>query len=251
MAIATNCVTYNRQECFANRAQIGQPETTEFTSALTQHGPAVKRYCLALTGHPEDAEDLAQETWLRAYVAARYSGIPFVIPYLLRIARNTWLDRQRREKSAARCFEQIDWPFVNIVDPLELRDAVKVLTRHLPKTQQLVFLLRDVFQYTSLEIAQATGTTEGAIKAALHRARVTLARVRRTDLSIGQMEVLAQDDESVVDAYVAAIQAGNSHRLLSELRLTYLNHQSTRPKCASTPIQTRIFSGSSCLWMAA
>jgi RNA polymerase sigma factor (sigma-70 family) len=251
MAIATNCVTYYRDDRFTNQDQADQTEATAYASALSQHGPAVKRYCLAITGHREDAEDLAQETWLRAYVAAHQSGIPLVIPYLLRIARNTWLDHQRREKSNARFLEQADLPFVNTIDPLELRDAVQVVAGHLPKTQQLIFLLRDVFQYTAAEIAEAVGTSEGAVKAALHRARATLARFRQTDLSIGQVEVLAQDDESVVEAYLASVQAGNPHRLLGELRLTYLNDRSAHTKRSSMPIQTRIFSGSTCTRMAA
>lgn len=61
---------------------------------------------------------------------------------------------------------------------LEIEVAFHALTRHLPPLQRTVFLLRNVFEYSIAETARLLQTTEGAVKAALHRARKSLGSVR-------------------------------------------------------------------------
>jgi RNA polymerase sigma-70 factor (ECF subfamily) len=60
--------------------------------------PDLHRYCLRLTGHLWDAEDLAQETMLRAFatLGSVHHSIQSPRAYLLRVATNTWIDALRR-----------------------------------------------------------------------------------------------------------------------------------------------------------
>lgn len=59
------------------------------------------------------------------------------------------------------------------------------MIKHLSPLQRTAFVLRDVLGYSAAEAAEYLGTSEGAVKAALHRARLALARVR---------EELAEDE---------------------------------------------------------
>jgi RNA polymerase sigma-70 factor (ECF subfamily) len=113
------------------------------------------RYCLSLTGSSWDADDLAQDAWVRTIEALKRFGHANPEALLLRVAKNSWIDQSRRNK-------------------------------HMTSLQQAVFLLRDVFGYSSVESATMLGTTDGAVKTALHRARQTLSRVRE---EIGEVKL--------------------------------------------------------------
>ncbi len=59
-------------------------------------------------------------------------------------------------------------------DASEVRDALEMMIASLPPRQRVIMLLTDVFDFTAPEVATMIDTTEGAVKAALHRARTTL-----------------------------------------------------------------------------
>lgn len=141
--------------------------------------PALWRYCLRLTGSPWDAEDLVQETLTKAFT--RLSGFWQPLepkPYLFRIATNAWIDIQRRSKLHLDQLNEAQ----GIADPSAASDqgetwaAMETLVGVLPPRQRAVVLLIDVFAFTAGEVAAMAGSTEGAVKATLHRARETLRR---------------------------------------------------------------------------
>ncbi|SEG44654.1 RNA polymerase sigma factor [Paenibacillus sp. UNC499MF] len=152
------------------------------SSRINQLQQTLKRYCLSMTKSTWDAEDLAQETWLRA-ISSQGKGHGNVEATLLRIAKNVWIDQSRRKQVLARIMknEQAQALTRNegILKLLELEEIFLALVKHLPPLQRTVFLLRDVLGFSSLETAVRLGTTEGAVKAALHRARQSLEAVRR------------------------------------------------------------------------
>jgi RNA polymerase sigma factor (sigma-70 family) len=148
---------------------------------------ALKRYCLALTLSPFDAEDLAQDTWVKALVyninEMNHTDHTHPNPeaLLLRIARNTWIDIVRRKATLARLLELEHSRTEETVahGSFEIEAAFQALQEHLSPLQQAVFLLRDVFGHSGMEVAEILDTTEGAVKAALHRARQALPAVRQ------------------------------------------------------------------------
>lgn len=145
--------------------------------------PSLWRYCLRLTGSPWDAEDLVQETMLKAFARLGYLGQALnVKAYLFRIASNTWIDQWRRPRlDSDNSIEAADLASTpNIAEKLEVQEALELLAATLPPRQRVVLLLIDVFDFTPSEVAVMMETTQGAVKSALHRARSSL-RGRQID----------------------------------------------------------------------
>lgn len=136
--------------------------------------PSLWRYCLRLTGSPWDAEDLVQETMARAFARLTLFWQPLdPRPYLFRIATNAWIDSLRRARLPVESQDNIpDAPGVS--DPSDTLAAMEILVTVLPPRQRVIFLLIEVFDFTGPEVAAMIGSSEGAVKAALHRARATL-----------------------------------------------------------------------------
>lgn len=150
-----------------------------FEELVDEHRPALWRYCLRLTGSAWDAEDLLQETILRAF--GRLPNFWQQIdarPYLFRIATNCWIDQVRRSRRFGDQPGEMEEPGATEADGAEAREALETVVFHLPPRQRVVFLLAEAFDFRAQEIAGMIGTTEGAVKAALHRARETLRGVR-------------------------------------------------------------------------
>ncbi|MNV60332.1 ECF RNA polymerase sigma factor SigJ [compost metagenome] len=145
---------------------------------------ALQRYCLSLTRSPWEADDLVQDAWLKALAPIR-AGHANPEALLLRTARNAWLDRMRRQAVLLRKL-----PLLAQQQDLEAQQdapsdaglmeeaAFRTLARELSPLQRSVFLLRDVLDYSASETAELLGTSEGAAKAALHRARRALLSLR-------------------------------------------------------------------------
>jgi len=151
---------------------------TRFEDEVEPHRAALWRYCLRLTGSAWDAEDLVQDTMVKAVAGLARLWQPLEPrAYLFRIATNAWIDRHRRESRA----EWADLPDeVPAEGPLpdlrlEAHDAIALLVDRLPPMQRAVFLLCETLGFTGREAAALVGRTEGAVKAALHRARRRLA----------------------------------------------------------------------------
>ena len=140
--------------------------------------PALWRYCLRLSGSPWDAEDLVQETMLRAFARLSNFWQPLDDPraYLFRVASNTWIDALRR--GAVPLDSLDDAPLPPAADDpslaVDLSDALERLVALLPPRQRVIVLLVDVFDFTAREIGAMIGASEGAVRAALHRARERL-----------------------------------------------------------------------------
>ncbi len=143
----------------------------------------LKRYCLSLTKDLWDAEDLAQETWIKAHGALKSKEHANPQALLLRIAKNTWIDQTRKQKSELLFMQQekkklqVDEASAAGAEQIEL--IFQALVQHLTPLQRAVFLLKDVYCFSISEISDRLHTTQGAVKAALHRARQALYGVKR------------------------------------------------------------------------
>lgn len=140
---------------------------------------ALYRYCLTLTKSRQDAEDLAQDAWGKALPTLQGSGHRNAEAFMLRIAKNAWIDRLRRRTFEARLL-LLDRPngASTEEDIFEIERMMGTLVMIMSPLQRTVFLLRDAYGFTAAEAAERLQTTEGAVKAALHRARAALASVR-------------------------------------------------------------------------
>jgi RNA polymerase sigma factor (sigma-70 family) len=183
------------------------------------HQAALRRYCLSLTGSRWDAEDLAQDAWLKASGILTSTGHPNVEAYMLRIAKNTWIDQTRRNHALARLMMQ-ELPKAAEMDQgwMEIEAVFQSLVRHLTPLQRSVFLLRDGFGLSNAETAERIGTTEGAVKAALRRSRLSLGGVRKELEDGSTAEPVDEALQGFIRALASAYQSGDVARL-AELAL--------------------------------
>jgi RNA polymerase sigma-70 factor, ECF subfamily len=140
---------------------------------------------LRLTHNEEDARDVVQEAYLRAYKGLKkYRGDAQFTTWLYRITANcaaTMLGKGNKhrhedlEASAATLFDDRPDADPSIsADASILRDRVDAALAHLPPRLRAVVVLRDVYDLPHEEIAQELGITEAAAKVRLHRARKQL-----------------------------------------------------------------------------
>ena len=153
------------------------------------HQEAVFRLCYLLLGDPDDAEDVAQETFLRAWShLKRFDPTRPLRPWLLSIASNLASNRRRsagRYVSALmRAFRSEPAPPDSIEEKsaqhTEASDLWKAV-RHLSRPDQQIIYLRYFLELSVSETAQALGVPEGTVKSRLSRALERLRGIIQQD----------------------------------------------------------------------
>jgi RNA polymerase sigma-70 factor (ECF subfamily) len=131
-----------------------------------------------------DAEDLVQETYLRAWQAWTSGRLPRrVEPWLATICLNAGRDwvrrsRSRREESVPEGWEAADGADVELeaIDRVRRAQLDRALWA-LPTEQRVAITLMDVGGFTAAEVAGMTGSPRGTVLARVHRGRKALARL--------------------------------------------------------------------------
>lgn len=137
-------------------------------------------YTLAyrVTGNAEDAKDVSQEVYVRAWRGLRnFRGDANLGTWLHRITVNTALTSVRRRARRPIPMAAETMPELTERDPQE--NEIRILEsalRGLPDLDRAVIVLKDVEGWTCEEIAQKMGSTEGAVKVRLFRARQRLSQ---------------------------------------------------------------------------
>ncbi len=204
---------------------------------LEAHRPELTAYCYRMTGSFHDAEDLVQETLLRAWNAReRYDPArASVRTWLYRIATNACLTalegRARRPLPAGlgapgrdpgaplAPATDVPWlePFpdarLDAAARTDLRLAWVAAVQLLPARQRAVLVLRDVLAFSAAEVAEQLDTTVAAVNSALQRARSAVG-------STAAEQVREADDSATraaVDRYLAAFEAADVPALVGLL----------------------------------
>lgn len=172
--------------------------------------PDLYRYCRHLTASPWEAEDLVQEALTRAFMTlgTLFHPPPSPRAWLFRVASNLWIDRLRRTRRlvVGEPPEGVGEP----PDPRATREAAGALIGRLAPQERAAVVLKDVFDFSLDEIADALATTRGAVKAALHRGRGKLA-------APGDEAPARVPARGVIDAFCAAFNAGDLEALTALL----------------------------------
>ncbi|MFC5404915.1 RNA polymerase sigma factor [Cohnella soli] len=179
-------------------------------------GASLNRYCLSLTRSTWEAEDLAQETWAKTMGSPLGSRHVNQEAYMLRIAKNIWIDRTRRSAILSRIMSargRSEMATMPDDSGSAIEAAFEALLVALPPLQLAVFLLRDVFGFSGAETADRLRTTEGAVKAALHRARGSLPQVRKA-LERGTAEN-REEAKALLRALASAYRVGDIDGLVA------------------------------------
>ncbi len=155
-----------------------------FAAIYEQYAQDVYRFALYLSGNRSVAEDLAAETFSRAWAAWDRIRVGTVKAYLLMITRNLYRDLLRQREDVPLSGEWLltdsaTNPESAAVARSEL-DAVIVALRALPEAERSVLLMATVGNIAYDAIAVAFGITPAAVKVRVHRARVKLNAARST-----------------------------------------------------------------------
>ena len=200
-------------------------------------------HCYRMTGSLHDAEDLVQETYLRAWKSYKgFQGKSSVRTWLYRIATNTCLTaldgRQRRplptglgapsSDPAGELVERWEVPWLEPLpdshdDPADpsvivgsresVRLAFVAALQHLSPRQRAVLVLRDVLQWKAAEVGDAIGASTAAVNSLLQRARAQLDAVGPSE----DDDLAAPDSpeaKDLLDRYIAAFEAYDIDKLV-------------------------------------
>ncbi len=156
-------------------------EMAAFDAIYAQTSQRVFAFQMAMTRNRQVAEDLCQTTYLKLHRAreAWISGSP-LMPWLMAIARNVFLDDARKRKRArVRVTGSGDLP--EVVDPrstsappVGLREAIDRAIETLSPRQREAFILTKHSGLSPRDAAQVLGTSETAVKLRVHRAHNAL-----------------------------------------------------------------------------
>jgi RNA polymerase sigma-70 factor (ECF subfamily) len=159
-----------------------------FAQASLDHLDALYGFAMVLTRDQTEAEDLVQETYLRAVRAfGQLMPDSNLKGYLFAIMRNLWLNQLRHVRSGPR-FIELDgeradydrWPDPVAGDPYSAlvrkteREQVRAAINSLPLLHREVVMLRDIEGFSYQQIAEILGCPAGTVMSRLGRAREKL-----------------------------------------------------------------------------
>src|SRR3954471_23685352 len=206
-------------------------DETAFATLVERHHRELHVHCYRMLGSFDEAEDLVQETFLRAWRRRdSFTGGPGFRAWLYRIATNASLDAIRsrsRRVASLGSFAEVPWlqPYpdrlLDEVAPSEAEpDAVLVaretieltflaVIQLLPPRQRAVLLLRDVLEWSAAETAAALELSVAAANSALQRARATLQQ-HTADGRVGEASAPTEQERALLQAFIETHEHGDA-----------------------------------------
>lgn len=221
-----------------------------FAADTERFRPELLAHCYRMVGSAHDAEDLVQETYLRAWRSyADFEGRASIRTWLYQIATNVCLtaleprrirvlpsgltgpwDGSARPPGHAGP-DEVSWlepfpdawiapaandPAAVVVARESLRLALIASLQYLPARQRAIFILREVLAFSASDTAKILATTTAAVKSGLQR-----ARARLDELEPKPEELLEPTDpraRELLDRYIAAFERSDAELLVEVLR---------------------------------
>jgi RNA polymerase sigma-70 factor, ECF subfamily len=223
----------------------------DFEAVAARYRRELVAHCYRMTGSVYEAEDLVQETYLRAWRAYdAFEGRSSVRTWLHRIATNVCLTslegKSRRplptglgapgsdasdslvEGGEVPWLEPIPDSMVDAdsgADPSDVvaaRDTIRLAfvaaLQHLPARQRAVLILRDVLRWRASEVAEALDTTVAAVNSALQRAHAQMADAQVTVETAAPADDLSDERRAMLDRYVQAFWDKDVDTIVSLLK---------------------------------
>jgi RNA polymerase sigma-70 factor, ECF subfamily len=213
------------QRLLLARAQAGDERA--FRALVEPHRRALEVHCYRMLGSATDAEDLAQETLLRAWRSlGRFEPRAQFQTWLYRIATNACLDelerRPRRPQPVDpfpdRASAETASPTYDPAARYAIREGMELALlraiQELPGRQRAVLIFRDVLGWTGPEAAEVLETTIASVNSALQRARGSIER--RLPETIRPTADPAERE--LLNRYVAAFERADMDGLVALLR---------------------------------
>ncbi len=219
----------------------------QFAAETERYRRELLAHCYRMVGSAHDAEDLVQETYLRAWRSyAGFEGRASIRSWLYKIATNVCLnaleprrirvlpsglaspserpDRPPRQVGSG----EVSWleplpdrwfaddPAAAVVTRESVRLALIASLQHLPARQRAILILREVLAFSTAETAQILGTTPAAVKSGLQRARARLDELEPESEAL--LEPTDQRARALLEGYIAAFERSDASLLEDVLR---------------------------------
>jgi RNA polymerase sigma-70 factor, ECF subfamily len=212
------------QRLLLARAQSG--DEPAFRRLVEPYRHALEVHCYRMLGSTQDAEDVAQETLLRAWRAlARFEPRVQFQTWLYRIATNACLDELERRPRRPQPVDPFpdrpsDETASQTYDPVAryaIREGMELALlraiQELPGRQRAVLIFRDVLGWRAPEVAEVLGSTVASVNSALQRARGTI------DQCLPETAQTAADptERELLHRYVAAFEHADMDGLVALL----------------------------------
>lgn len=165
------------EEADERKRTIATDETVR--AMVRQHGTAVYRLALSIVRDPALAEDVAQETFIRAWRGCgTYRGEAPLRHWLLRIAHNVAVSTLRTLREEARDPQSLPGQHAGGVESVvEDRIAIHAALARLDQLSRSIMILREVEGLTYAEIGKVLDLPLPTVKTRLFRARVTVKKM--------------------------------------------------------------------------
>jgi RNA polymerase sigma-70 factor (ECF subfamily) len=219
--------------------------SADFTSLTGQFRGELLAHCYRMLGSAEEAEDLVQETYLRAWRSFdRFEGRSSVRTWLYAIATNvclTAIERRGRRplpsglgapakdpEAPVTAGPEVPWlqplpdallaaerddPAAVAASRAGIRLAFVAALQYLSARQRAMLILRDVLEWPAAEVADLLGTTTTAVHSGLRRARAQLAQALPAGWADELAEPAEPDRRALLDRFAAAIENGDASAL--------------------------------------
>jgi len=176
--VAQHCVTDELTDRELADRVASHGDEAAFRALYRRHTPTLHRFVLRLTGgNTAQAEDLTQETWLRAARGlGRFRWKSAFRTWLLGIALNQYRELARRDGRRITFVEAEREAPGEAIEPGRRMDLERAL-QLLPPGFRTVLLLHDVEGFTHREIGEQLGISDGTCKSRLHEARKAMRRL--------------------------------------------------------------------------
>ena len=220
----------------------------EFTGLTSQFRVELLAHCYRMLGSAEEAEDLVQETYLRAWRSYDgFEGRSSMRTWLYRIATNvclTAIERRGRRplpsglgapahdaEAPIAAGPEVPWleplpgallatgdedPAAAAVSRAGIRLAFVAALQYLSARQRAMLILRDVLEWPAAEVADLLGTSATAVNSGLRRARAQIAQALPAEDELA--EPTEPDRRAVLDRFAAAIEDADGSALAELLR---------------------------------
>jgi RNA polymerase sigma-70 factor (ECF subfamily) len=236
MTVSENQGTREPGERDAVVTAVQSGDESTFASLAERHRRELLVHCYRMLGNLDDAEDMVQETFTRAWRRrAGFEGRSTFRAWLYQISTNACLDAIKRRKRRVRIvdvrptadrppsFDEVPWlqpfpdalfgdtthgapePDAEVIAKETIELAFLATVQHLAPRPRAVLILRDVLGWSAAETAEALDGTVQAVNSALQRARVRLQELGRPGRDAWSPVQPPTDDERIlVQRYMAA-----------------------------------------------
>ena len=162
--------------------RVKQNDIQAFEQLYRLHSGRVYALCFRLVGNRAQAEEFAQESFVRAWQKIRtFRGESSFASWLYRLTTNVVLGSLRKKQLKQVSLDEVSDsqnPADRRLDTGSIMDMEKAISK-LPDGARTIFVLHDIEGYQHNEIAELTGLAIGTSKTQLHRARKLLKRCLR------------------------------------------------------------------------